>query len=558
MDNQKEINVFISYAHDDSIYFDVFMDSFEINIKNLNSIKLQIWDDRSIFVGSLWDDEIQNNLGRSDLAILLVSDSFLASNYIKEKEFGKLFDKHKNTIIIPLLLAPCFFLNWDELSTIQFFKPKGDKYGMPLQVDFSFADLVKFRATDGKLIENVNIRRYIQDFIIEIEKTISGFKFKKEEKEPQQITTDRINAGKQINQFKEYKVTKEPEMDKIKYLQLTQIVNSVSITRSGMGHTDNRGQVFTELKIAMNNKIQDAFDFLEKLLVSDDKDLIHKSALLLIKMKPEPSIKTVRVVLNIIQTSTWLLFRQKGIIDITDSLIYNYRSWSKEIYSEIFDVLTYISTYDDQDFAKIDANTSLLKLNNEDSINHLSNYLTKSRKDDIVLHSLIGELVRTNEPLAKAAIIKVCSNENTDLIVLRHIAHYLGSYLYSYFQIDEESKNKIVTGLLRILKQGEVDSFNLSSVVAVSICLQPQSVLSILKVIIESRDLEKMKAVCLGIARPADNYIMDFWELLSLEENEIYRESLNNCARDVLEKSKLIENEEKQIFDKVFQKIQKQ
>lgn len=165
---KKRIKVFISYAHIDNVYFEILIDHLKQNLKNSINFTFDFWDDRQIQIGALWDNEIQNNLKKSDLAILLISNNFLASEYIKAKEFGQLISENKDTYIIPLLLAPCDFYDWDELSKRQFFMPKGEKYGKPTLKDFTFADLITFRQ-DGVIIPNPNIDRYIRDFSSEIE-----------------------------------------------------------------------------------------------------------------------------------------------------------------------------------------------------------------------------------------------------------------------------------------------------------------------------------------------------------------------------------------------------
>ena len=173
MEKKQNIKVFISYSHNDKAYFEVFMDTLKANMKTSTNYNYEIWDDRNIYVGSLWDNEIQNNLETSDLALLLVSDSFLASDYIKAKEFGKLIEKHQHTLIIPILFTPCDFTHWDDLARRQFFMPQGDQYGKATQQGFTFADMVKYRETDGKLIPNPNINRYVGDLIKKIEFSLS-------------------------------------------------------------------------------------------------------------------------------------------------------------------------------------------------------------------------------------------------------------------------------------------------------------------------------------------------------------------------------------------------
>lgn len=53
-DDLIKINVFISYSHDDASYFKVFSEGLKKVIKNTEHFEWNIWDDRSIHVGTFW------------------------------------------------------------------------------------------------------------------------------------------------------------------------------------------------------------------------------------------------------------------------------------------------------------------------------------------------------------------------------------------------------------------------------------------------------------------------------------------------------------------------
>ena len=172
--SKQQIKVFISYAHDDEPYFKVFAKTLKTQLKSKSNYEYVVWDDNQIHIGSLWDDEINQKIANSNLAILCISDSFLASDYIKAKEFGVLIKSFQETMLAPFLLSPCDFNEWDELASRQFFKPKGDRYNEARNEDFTFADLVKFSKDDKTLIPNINIDRYIRDFIAKIEESLTA------------------------------------------------------------------------------------------------------------------------------------------------------------------------------------------------------------------------------------------------------------------------------------------------------------------------------------------------------------------------------------------------
>lgn len=163
------IKIFISYAHDDGKFFKVFEKTLKTQLKTNKKFDFSTWTDSDIYIGSLWDNEIQKNLKECDLALLCISDSFLASDYIKTKEFGNLISLFPDTLLAPLLFAPCNYTDWDDLASRQIFMPKGNLYNQATNKDFTFADLVAFNHIDGDLIPNPNISRYTRDFISQVE-----------------------------------------------------------------------------------------------------------------------------------------------------------------------------------------------------------------------------------------------------------------------------------------------------------------------------------------------------------------------------------------------------
>lgn len=178
-----KINVFISYCHDDEDYFKVFNRGLRKVTSNAEHFEWNIWDDTKIHVGTFWDDEIQNNIKDCDVALLLVSVGFMASKYIKEKEFEE-FKKHyanKGILIVPIVFKPCDFNRWEDLGKLQFFKPNGVDYEKANLENFTYADLIKFRETDALLIPNPNIDRYHLNLAKKIEDSYKDFLSKKKD-----------------------------------------------------------------------------------------------------------------------------------------------------------------------------------------------------------------------------------------------------------------------------------------------------------------------------------------------------------------------------------------
>lgn len=178
----NKVNFFISYAHKDQDYFDSLQKGLKNYGRNSKDFHWDIWTDENILVGSLWDENIQEKVISSDIAILLITENFFASNYIKEHEFNNFIDRAKlnQTLIFPILVSPCYVRAWEDLAKIQIFKPNGAKYNKPnIGTDFTYADLIEFNKENGQLIPNPNISRYHRDLFMSIELSITDFLKKK-------------------------------------------------------------------------------------------------------------------------------------------------------------------------------------------------------------------------------------------------------------------------------------------------------------------------------------------------------------------------------------------
>jgi len=104
----EPVKIFLSYSHKDEALME---ELFEFLQPLVIAEKIKIWHDRAIDVGSLWDDEIKNALDQSDIIILLLSPSFLASSYINSKEIKKAFELRRTAkgklSIVPVMVRPC-------------------------------------------------------------------------------------------------------------------------------------------------------------------------------------------------------------------------------------------------------------------------------------------------------------------------------------------------------------------------------------------------------------------------------------------------------------------
>ena len=104
-DQQRSLQVFVSYAHEDEELCDELR-------KHLGILeregKIRLWHDRGIGMGEEWAEEIDRRLSSADLILLLISPDFMASKYCCEIELPRALARHEsgNARVVPIVLRP--------------------------------------------------------------------------------------------------------------------------------------------------------------------------------------------------------------------------------------------------------------------------------------------------------------------------------------------------------------------------------------------------------------------------------------------------------------------
>ena len=107
--NPKKKKIFISYSHEDKLYFDKLMKHLKV-LRRFNN-QYEVWTDQNLKTGDKWKERIENALDEASVAFLLVSTNFLASDFVMDVEVSKLLKKsnEEGTLILPIIISPCMF-----------------------------------------------------------------------------------------------------------------------------------------------------------------------------------------------------------------------------------------------------------------------------------------------------------------------------------------------------------------------------------------------------------------------------------------------------------------
>lgn len=121
---QAPVKIFVVYAHEDKPVRDKLL-------RQLRPLaekgEIELWSDHEIKPGALWDEEIRLRLTESEIILLLVSDDFFASDYIRRVEFQTALDLHARgqTRLVPVIARHCGWADVPALSRLQALPPEG-------------------------------------------------------------------------------------------------------------------------------------------------------------------------------------------------------------------------------------------------------------------------------------------------------------------------------------------------------------------------------------------------------------------------------------------------
>lgn len=122
MSDSSPPKVFISYSHKDSDA----LERLKVHLTPQERAGLvDRWDDTRIQSGQDWNVEIKRALDAANIAVLIVSADFLASDYIHKNELPPLLDaaEKEGLIVMSVILKPCRFTQTASLAQYQSVNP---------------------------------------------------------------------------------------------------------------------------------------------------------------------------------------------------------------------------------------------------------------------------------------------------------------------------------------------------------------------------------------------------------------------------------------------------
>ena len=117
--------IFVSYSHRDKTY--IRENSLLGFLRGLENDGAEFWWDQRMTAGDTWDDEIRGQLLKADIALVLVSQWFLDSQYIRNVEVRAFLHRMREEalLIFPVILSACDWKRYGWLSRLQHL-PDGD------------------------------------------------------------------------------------------------------------------------------------------------------------------------------------------------------------------------------------------------------------------------------------------------------------------------------------------------------------------------------------------------------------------------------------------------
>lgn len=201
------INLFYAYARQD----ESFRKELEEHLAVLRREGIiREWHDKMLIPGETWDDTIKRELEKANVIVLLISSSFLSSDYINDVEIKKALERQRKgeAMIIPVICRAC---DWENsiLSKFQVLPQNAEPISLWDDKDSAYKDVVQGirklikKGKQSKTAKPVKIP-YIRHIILLLVLIFSGFIFYSRYV-PSNVQSDVITPNKEVNSLQNLK-----------------------------------------------------------------------------------------------------------------------------------------------------------------------------------------------------------------------------------------------------------------------------------------------------------------------------------------------------------------
>jgi len=158
------IRIFVSYARKDKRWLD---DDYRYHlipwlIESMRKQNVVFWYDKELVASEVFTRRIQEEIDHADIAILIVSQPFLNSDFIEKFELPRIKDRadQKKLAVVPVLVEQCSWEEDDFLSARQMLPGKPTPLINYTEREADWAQ-VKFDLLDGikKLVKKIRVER---------------------------------------------------------------------------------------------------------------------------------------------------------------------------------------------------------------------------------------------------------------------------------------------------------------------------------------------------------------------------------------------------------------
>jgi hypothetical protein len=135
------ISIFLCYARED----EAFLEELEQHLAPLKRQELiTSWHDRDIRAGSAWEQEIHAHLDNAQLIVLLVSPSFMSSDYCYSIEMTRALERQRRgeSRVIPVIVRPVYWQG-EPLGNLQALPTDGKPIASWFNRDEAFFDVAE-------------------------------------------------------------------------------------------------------------------------------------------------------------------------------------------------------------------------------------------------------------------------------------------------------------------------------------------------------------------------------------------------------------------------------